>query len=87
MMIIPACCLSPSDLALLGNNLLPTVSPRRTRSRGRHASMPANHGDDDHHHCLDAVNRSLAGHGESVARLYPIAPAMLAVAERPISAA
>ena len=64
MMIIPACCLSASDLALLGNNVLPPARLRRTRPRSDQA--PAN---DDYDH-LNAVNRSLAGHGEAVAHLY-----------------
>ena len=67
MMIVPACCLSPSDLALLGNNLLPPIRPRRTRSASRVVPEP---GDGVGGHDLDAVNRSLAGHGEAVAHLY-----------------
>jgi hypothetical protein len=63
MMIIPASSLSESDLTLLGNNLLPPDRPRRTRPRSHLVSA---NGDDD----LDAVNRSLARHGEIVARLY-----------------
>lgn len=68
MSIVPASCLSASDLALLGNNLLPPV--RRPRPRSRHD--------------LDAVNRSLAAHGEQVGRLYSVSSvAAAAFASRP----
>lgn len=54
MSVIPVSRLSPSDLALLGNNVGPAV---------------------EHDQCaLSAVNRSLAGHGESVGRLYRLRP-------------
>lgn len=55
MSIIPASALTPCDLALLGNNMS-SMRRRPTSPRRR----------DD----LRAVNRSLAGHGERVGRLY-----------------
>ena len=60
MSIIPASRLSLSDLALLGNNVLPACQRRsaRTFSQQRRRSEIA------------AVNRSLAGCGESVGKLH-----------------
>jgi len=57
--IVPVRQLSPSDRALLGNNLRsapPAPGARPPRSRRR---------------LLAAVNRSLAAVGETVGRLYP----------------
>ena len=60
MSIIPASRLSSSDLALLGNNVLPACQqrPARTHTLDRRRSEIA------------AVNRSLAGCGESVGKLH-----------------
>lgn len=66
MSIIPASRLSASDLALLGNNLSPCRPPKP-----REVSRG-----------LAAVNRSLAGHGERVDRLYPPRTARPATAVR-----
>jgi hypothetical protein len=62
MLFVSATDLSASDLALLGNNIRPTR--RRTR---RDPDERANR------RVLAAVNRSLAGLQERVARLHPIA--------------
>ena len=56
MSIIPASLLTASDLALLGNNVVPS---------GRRIRPP-------HRRQLQAVNRSLSRIGEEVARLYPL---------------
>lgn len=58
MSIIPASCLSASDLAQLGNNLCPEHPRRRRASRLR-----------GQRRLIAAVNRSLATLGERVGRL------------------
>ena len=60
MTIVPASRLSPSDLALLGNNVVAAAVADADRRR------PARCHDD-----LAAVNRSLASVGERVGRLHP----------------
>jgi hypothetical protein len=80
MMIIPACCLSASDLALLGNNVLPPRTAAAAQPRLRRGGRRE-------HDRLDAVNRSLAGHGEGVARLYRGTPYVGAADGRAQSAA
>lgn len=64
MSIIPASALSPSDLAMLGNNLRPSH-----RTKGAAPASRRNH------RILAAVNRSLACVGEQVSRLHRPAPA------------
>ena len=61
MSIIPASRLSSSDLALLGNNVVPARKSNRLRTRNPAASRQI----------LAAVQRSLASVGESVTELYP----------------
>ena len=61
MSIIPASRLSSSDLALLGNNVVPARKSNRHRTRDQAASRQI----------LAAVQRSLASVGESVTELYP----------------
>ena len=62
MIIVPVTALDSSDLALLGNNLLPR-SPAAAARRRRPRCF-GNSAD------LRAVNRSLLVHGESVGRLH-----------------
>ncbi len=61
MSIIPASRLSSSDLALLGNNVVPA----------RRASRPREREQSPNRQILAAVQRSLASVGESVTELYP----------------
>jgi hypothetical protein len=62
MSIIPASRLSSSDLAILGNNFMPSRRASRTpRTRDETASRQV----------LAAVQRSLASVGESITELYP----------------
>jgi hypothetical protein len=64
VIIVPVTALDSTDLALLGNNLLPrsaAAAPRRRRPR-------FNVGIAD----LRAVNRSLLAHGEAVGRLHAV---------------
>lgn len=58
MSIVPVASLSASDLFLLGNNVRPERSERPERRRRPPRRV------------LDAVNRSLAAHGEAVAALH-----------------
>lgn len=62
MLFVSASDLSASDLALLGNNVLPS-----RRAHRRHPDERANR------RVLSAVNRSLASHHERVDRLQPTA--------------
>jgi hypothetical protein len=61
MSIIPASRLSSSDLALLGNNVVPARRSNRLRTRNRATSRQI----------FAAVQRSLASVVESVTELYP----------------
>ena len=72
MTVIPVSTLSRSDLAVLGNNVLPegrfrarcgTLRARSQRQRSEHLY-------EHRWHELWAVNRSLACSGEEVSRLY-----------------
>jgi len=65
MSIIPASRLSSSDLALLGNNVMPA---RRSKRQHQFGEQPHDA------HQLAAVQRSLASVGESVTELYSAAP-------------
>ena len=59
MSIIPASRLSSSDLALLGNNVLPASRHRPVRNYAQQRRRSE----------IAAVNRSLAAFGESVGKL------------------
>jgi hypothetical protein len=64
MTIVPASRLSASDLALLGNNVR-AAALRRPRNRPRRQPRAM---------LVSAVNRSLAGFGEQIGRLYKPVP-------------
>jgi hypothetical protein len=61
MSIIPASRLSSSDLAILGNNIVPTRRSNRHRTREQAAGRQV----------MAAIKRSLASVGESVNEFYP----------------
>jgi hypothetical protein len=76
MSVIPVSTLSRSDLAVLGNNVLPegrfharcgTLRSRRQQARSEDRNE---HGGQRRCEELSAVNRSLACAGEEVSRLY-----------------